>query len=67
MVSAGRGEMMYVYGMKERGCSLGTQPKDGLDSFTESADPKYYDILYYTRELTKEEIRDYELDYLGQS
>lgn len=58
---------MYIYGMKELGCSFGAQPKNGLDSFTESTDPKYYDILYYTRKLTEEEIRDYELDFLGQA
>ncbi len=57
---------LYIYGMRLRGCSPGAQPKKGLDSFTESADPKYYDILYYSRKLTDEEVREYELDYLGQ-
>lgn len=54
---------MYVYGMRLRGFSPGCQPMDGLDAVMEG-NKKYYNILIYNRELTDEEIRDYELDRL---
>lgn len=54
---------MYVYGMRLRGFSPGCQPIDGLDAVMEG-NKKYYNILIYNRELTDEEIRDYELDRL---
>ena len=57
---------MYIYGMKERGCSPGAQPKDGFDGYIESYDPRYYDLIYYKRMLTEEEISEYELEYLGE-
>lgn len=66
-VVEGEGGTMHIYGMRSRGCSPGAQPKNGLDSFTESTDPKYYDILYYNRKLTEDEVGNYELDYLGQA
>jgi hypothetical protein len=58
----------HKYGMKLRGFSLGTQPKEG---FLERRDPedwekgRYYDILYYDRLLTQEECDNYDLKYLG--
>ena len=58
-------ETSYVYGMRVRGFSPGRQPMNG---FLESrVDPKrrYHDLLVYNRMLTKEEKRDYELDFVG--
>lgn len=56
---------MYVYGMRLRGFSPGCQPMDGLDAVMEG-NKKYYNILIYNRELTDEEIRDYELDRIPE-
>lgn len=56
---------MYVYGMRLRGFSPGCQPMDGLDAVMEG-NKKYYNILIYNRELTDEEVRDYELDRIPE-
>lgn len=57
---------MYVYGMRLRGYSPGCQPMDGLEAVMEG-NRKYLNILIYRRELTDEEVRDYELDRLEES
>lgn len=56
---------MYVYGMRLRGFSPGCQPMDGLDAVMEG-NRKYLNILIYRRELTDEEVRDYELDRIPE-
>ena len=56
---------MYKYGMRLRGFSFGCQPNVGLDHADDDESGKYWSILYYTRKLTENEVRDYELDYLG--
>ena len=60
----------YWYGMRHRGFSPGCQPKDGLVRCatrelcgTELAN-RYFDILIYSRQLTRTELRQYELDEL---
>lgn len=55
----------YWYGMRLRGFSPGCQPMDGLGSVMKGNE-KYYNILVYNRELTDEEIRDYELDRISE-
>ncbi len=57
----------YRYGMRLRGYSIGTQPKEGLLRREDSSDDRYYDILVYGRPLTQEELRNYELDDLQQT
>lgn len=52
------------YGMRLRGFSMGAQPMDGLLSRQDDPSGKYYDILEYSRELTKEEIETYSLDLI---
>lgn len=54
--------MKYKYGMRVRGFSIGCQPMDGFYERLDSNDDRWYDILVYTRELTEQEIRDYQLD-----
>lgn len=67
--------MWFVYGMKYRGASPGAQPKR-FDVITEQyykilsdkgffPAKKYHDVLRYARELCKEELDDYELEFLG--
>ena len=61
---------LYVYGMRLRPFSIGCQPKEGFverrDSSTAWYGKEYWDYIVYDRELTDKEIRQYELDYLGE-
>ena len=50
----------YKYGMRLRGYAPMCQPKDGFIRREDS--DKYYDIIVYNRELTQEELNQYELD-----
>ena len=61
----------YVYGMRLRGFSPGCQPIDGLIGLADYASSiwdtkRYCDCLEYSRPLTKKELADYELDYVGE-
>ena len=51
----------YKYGMKARGFSIGCQPLKGLVDAAEDPEGKYYNILTYDRELSDEEVEQYEL------
>lgn len=57
--------MEYRYGMRLRGFSIGCQPMKGLLYREDDNTGRYYDILVYSRELTEQEIHDYELDSLN--
>lgn len=52
----------YRYGMRLRGFAPMCQPMQGLLRREDDMDGEYYDILVYSRELTTDEIADYELD-----
>ena len=54
----------WIYGMRLRGFSPGCQPKNGLYGREDDATGRYHDIIIYERQLSEEEIRDYELDYI---
>lgn len=54
----------FRYGMRARGFSPMCQPKEGFVDREDCEDGKYYDILVYNRELSDEELNDYELDRL---
>lgn len=54
----------YRYGMRLRGFSPGCQPMRGLEDVTDGEG--YHNILIYSRQLTDKEIREYELDFLGE-
>lgn len=56
---------LYKYGMRLRGFAPGCQPMDGLAGKMKESG-KYHDILLYYRELTDEEVRDYELDRIPE-
>lgn len=58
--------MLRMYGMRLRGFSPGCQPMNGLMRREDDHAGNYWDILFYSRELTEQEIKDYELDYLGE-
>ena len=53
---------MYNYGMKLRGFSIGCQPKDVIEwKDTDKAETGFYSIITYDRELTPEEVANYDL------
>lgn len=56
---------MEKYGMRLRGFSIGCQPKEGLIRREDDPSGRYYDILIYNRNLTDQELKDYELDHIG--
>lgn len=55
----------YLYGMRLRGFSPGCQPMKGLVGTMEGIG-RYHCVLIYNRELTDEEVRDYELDRIPE-
>lgn len=57
---------MYWYGMRLRGFSIGCQPMEGLIDSADSQDKRWYSYLWYDRQLTEQEVREYDLDYLGE-
>jgi hypothetical protein len=59
--------MAYLYGMKMRGFSIGCQPMKGLSERLDDRTGKYWDILRYNRQLSPEEVRAYELEYIGET
>lgn len=56
--------MAYRYGMRLRGFSPGCQPKEGFLERLDDESGRYHDIIVYDRELSVEEVRNYELDPL---
>ena len=58
--------MMFLYGMRLRGFSPGCQPMHGLVERQDDVTGKYYDILVYNRELTEDELKNFELDFIGR-
>ena len=57
---------VYKYGMRHRGFSIGCQPMKGIVYREDDPTGKYWDILVYSRKLTGEELKNYELDYIGE-
>lgn len=56
----------YRYGMRLRGFSPGCQPMQGLVERVDDPTGRYHDVLIYDRELTEQEVRNYELDKLNK-
>lgn len=57
---------LYTYGMRLRGFSPGCQPMQGLVERVDDPTGRYHDVLIYDRELTEQEVRNYELDKLNK-
>jgi len=57
---------MYKYGMRLRGFSIGCQPMKNLVERIDDTSGKYHDILIYSEKLSDEDIKDYELDFIGE-
>lgn len=58
--------MRYFYGMRLRGFAPLCQPMNGLIEAEYDESGSFYTILTYNRELTEKEVKDYELEYIGQ-
>jgi len=58
---------IYKYGMTKRPFGLGEQPLKGILEIAEDPAGDYFNILYYTRMLTKKEVGEYSLVYLGEA
>ena len=56
----------YRYGMRLRGFAPMCQPMKGLLDAEDDKEGRYWSLLLYDRKLTEKEVRDYELDYLGE-
>ncbi len=59
-------KILYTYGMRLRGYSIGCQPKDGLVAVDDDIFNEYHNVLIYKRKLSDKECSDYDLDYLGK-
>lgn len=57
--------MLYLYGMRLRGCAPGCQPK-GFIERRDDPSQRYYDIIVYDRKLPLKDEKNYDLDYLGE-
>jgi len=60
---------LYKYGMRLRGFSIGCQPMKNLydrQDDTGKYSRRYHDIIRYTEKLGDDDLRNYELDYLGE-
>ena len=56
----------YEYGMRLRGFSPGAQPMKGLVEAHDKNHMKYWSVLTYDRELSAEEMENYELDFIRE-
>lgn len=56
----------YMYGMRLRGFAPFCQPMKGLVMRIDDEAENYWDILIYSRKLSEEELKQYELDFLGE-
>ncbi len=57
--------MLFRYGMRLRGFSLGCQPTKGLMDWKDTGG-KYWSVLTYDRPLTQKECDTYDLDYIDE-
>lgn len=65
--------MLNLYGMRIRPAELGTIPKDGflgkvkyetLEEYNKENQTNFLDLVVYNRELSKEDIKDYQMNEL---
>lgn len=64
----------YIYGMRERGASIGAMPGKGIieikndrktcDRYGQAKGRYYHSIVSYSRMLTAKEMEAYDMDYL---
>ena len=59
--------MVYKYGLRLRGVSIGTQPQ-GFIAYEDSNKSKtgYWSFVFYDRKLTEDEIQKYDMDFIDE-
>lgn len=57
--------MYYYYGMKLRPYGIGCQPKDMYLLIDCEPSARYHSIIYTLEKLSDEQLKAYDLDYLG--
>jgi hypothetical protein len=55
----------YYYGMRLRGFSPGCQPMEGFIRCEDDWAGRYWNILVYDRELSADDCRHYDLDFIA--
>ena len=67
--------MLNLYGMRIRPAGLGTIPKEGflgkvkydtLEEYNKENKTTFLDLVVYDRKLSEEEVKDYQMNNLGQ-
>ena len=59
---------LYKYGMRLRPYGIGCQPTQGFVCCADGAvvdGHRYHNFIYYAENLSKEDVSNYELDYIG--
>ena len=56
---------LFFYGMRLRPAAPGAQPA-GLYDIKEDSAGKYWNIISYKKELTPEEVSNYDLDFIQE-
>lgn len=56
-------KILYKYGMRLRGFSPAAQPRGVVERMDDESG-KYYDIILYSRKLSREEVKMYDLDFI---
>lgn len=59
--------LLYKYGLRLRGVSIGTQPKGFL--YYETAGKSktgYWDFVYYEWKLSEDELKKYDMDFIEE-
>ena len=56
--------LVYKYGMRLRGYSIGAQPAKGLIDHDDDPMQEYWSLLWYDRPLTDQEMKHYDIDYI---
>jgi hypothetical protein len=59
--------ILYNYGMRLRGFSIGCQPMEHFYEHVDDANNEYWDIISYTQPLSDFNIKHYSLIFLGTS
>ena len=57
-------DLIHKYGMKLRQCGPGCQPK-GFVKCENLENADYYSFIWYDHELTEDEVKQFDLEYLG--
>lgn len=60
--------MVYKYGLRLRGVSIGTQPQ-GFIAYEDSnkSETGYWSFVFYDRKLTEDEIQKYDMVFIDEN